>query len=65
MGDALRGLLRSRKFLLALVDVVAMVFLEGFKLAPGLWEPINAIILILIGTIAAEDVAQKFGAGKS
>ncbi len=64
MSGALKALLRSRKFLLAVLDVIVMVALEGLQLAPGLWEPINAIILILIGAITAEDFAEKFGAAR-
>jgi type III secretory pathway component EscV len=51
---------RSRKFWLAVVAVIQTVV---FTLLPGfpdeVWQAINVILLFLIGTIAAEDVAAK------
>ena len=51
---------RSRKFWLAVVAVIQTVV---FTLLPGfpdeVWQAINVILLFLIGTIAAEDVAMK------
>lgn len=60
LTNPLEILWRSRKFWLA---VVAVVQTAVFALVPGfpdaLWQAINVILLFLIGTIAAEDVALK------
>ncbi len=60
LTNPLEILWRSRKFWLA---VVAVVQTAVFTLVPGLpdalWQAINVILLFLIGTIAAEDVALK------
>jgi len=51
---------KSRKFWLAVVAVAQTVV---FTLVPGfpgeVWQAIDVILLFLIGTIAAEDVAAK------
>lgn len=53
----------SRKFLLALLALAQTLL---FNMVPGfpkdVWQAINVILLILIGTIALEDSALKVGA---
>jgi len=53
---------RSRKFWLAVVAVAQTVV---FTLLPNfpdqVWQAIDVILLWLIGTIAVEDAAGKFG----
>ena len=54
------SLLRSRKFWLAVVGVVEVLV---FHFVPGfpdvIWQAILALIVVLIGAIAAQDVAAK------
>lgn len=63
--NPLESLWRSRKFWLA---VVAVAQTAVFALIPGfpdeVWAAINVILLWLIGTIAAEDAAEKRGKGE-
>jgi hypothetical protein len=64
MDKSLNGLLRSRKFWLAvfaLVQTLVFQFLPQFPQA--VWVAIDGVIAVLIGSIAAEDVAEK-GANK-
>lgn len=62
MDSPLKRLLYSRKFLLALVACAQTVL---FQLVPNfppvVWQSIDAILVIVIVTIAAEDAAAKFG----
>lgn len=61
MPDPLRALLYSRKFWLAVVACAQTVL---FHFAPGfpaeVWESIDAVIVIVIATIAVEDAAEKW-----
>lgn len=63
--DPLRALLRSRKFWLAVVACLQTILFNQIPNFPqDVWLSINAIILIVIATIAGEDIAQKLGNGK-
>jgi len=64
MLDALKGLLRSRKFLLAVFGVLQSVVLHFFNVPPDVWQAIDVLILALIAAIAGEDIASKSAAGK-
>ncbi len=68
MGDAFRALLRSRKFLVAILDVVAslILFFVGKYALPSIAEDVNIVIVLLqpmalslIGAIAYEDGQEK------
>lgn len=54
------ALLKSRKFWLAVLDLAALIFTTYFKLPADVWASVNAVLLVLIGTIAVEDFAAKF-----
>lgn len=59
------ALLHSRKFWLAvfgLIQTIVFHFLPHFP--PEVWQAIDALVVVLIAAIAAEDVALK-RAGKS
>ena len=54
------ALIRSRKFWLAVFAVVqTIVFTLNPAFPDELWQSIDAIVMVLIGAITAEDVAQK------
>lgn len=55
----MNGLLKSRKFWLAVVGVVQVIVLDALGVAPEIWAAIEALIVVLIGTIAIEDAAAK------
>ena len=61
-----RGLLRSRKFWLA---VVAMVQTVLFQFVPDfpkeVWLSINGVLAVLITTISVEDAAEKRANGSN
>lgn len=69
LAIAFEGLLRSRKFWLLVMDALisSIVYFGGKYLAPQAmddlkfiiagWQP---IVLLVIGAIAAEDIAQKY-----
>jgi type III secretory pathway component EscV len=60
--NPLKALLYSRKFWLAVVALVQTVL---FQFVPGfpeeVWQAIDAVLIVVIATIAWEDVAQKRG----
>jgi hypothetical protein len=62
----LNSLVRSRKFWLSVIAVIQTVV---FNLLPNfpdeVWQAVNVILLWLVGMIAAEDAALKFGRSRS
>ena len=61
--EPLKHLLYSRKFLLA---VVALAFAAlGGASSAELIELAKQLVLVVVGAIAVEDAAEKFGAAKS
>ena len=61
--EPLKHLLYSRKFLLA-VGALAFAALGGASSAE-LIELAKQLVLVVVGAIAVEDAAEKFGAAKS
>ncbi len=63
--DFLKALLQSRKFWLAFLAVLAAVvmFAQGAITAEQLVDAIVVLVGVLIGSIAAEDVAKKISGG--
>jgi len=57
--DGLKSLLRSRKVLLALLGVVQTLVLAYLRVKPEVWAAIDALLLVLINSIATEDAATK------
>jgi len=53
------GLLKSRKFWLAVVGVVQVIVLDFLGLDPEIWQAIAALIAVLIAGIAVEDAGAK------
>lgn len=54
------ALLRSRKFwlaVLAMAQTILFQFVPSFP--PAVWQSIDAVLLIVIVTIAGEDMAEK------
>lgn len=57
-------LVRSRKFWIAVFGLVTnLVFYFLPEFPTEIWASVDAIVLALIGTIAAEDVAAKWHKG--
>jgi hypothetical protein len=64
MSNAISTLFRSRKFLLALFAVIQTVVFHFIpSIDPELWQAINVLVIVLIGTIAIEDAAEKHASG--
>jgi len=59
MLEMLKALLRSRKFWLTVVNILILIFKDVLGLDPEVISHINAVLLFLVGMIAAEDVAFK------
>lgn len=55
----LRRLLYSRKFLLALFAVAQTLVLHYYSVDPEVWAAIDAMVGVLIASIAHEDAAEK------
>ena len=53
------GLLESRKFYLAVFGVVQALVLYYLEVPEAVWQSIAAIVMVLIGAIAGEDMAEK------
>ena len=60
----LRSLLYSRKFWLAVFGVVQTLVSHYLEIPADIWGAIDALVGVLIASIAAEDAALKIGAGK-
>ena len=59
-----QALLKSRKFWLALFGVVQTIVFHFIPdIDPSLWQAIDALVIVLISTIAAEDFAAKRAGG--
>ena len=57
-------ILKSRKFWLAVFGVVQTVVFHFLPdIDPSLWQAIDALVIVLISTIAAEDAALKRSGG--
>lgn len=56
-----RGLLYSRKFWLAVVGVVQTLALAYLEVPPEVWTSINALLVVVIGSIAYEDGSAARG----
>lgn len=60
MLDAIKALLRSRKFWLAVIGIAQTILFQFFPNFPDeVWQAINVLLLALIGMIAVEDAAEK------
>lgn len=60
----LSGLLKSRKFWLAIFGVVQVAVLHYFNVPDEVWQAIAALVMVLIGAIAVEDAGAKAGGGQ-
>lgn len=59
MKDALKALLHSRKILLLGFGVVTALVSHYADVPADVWLSIEALVLAVIGSIAAEDAAAK------
>ena len=60
--NVLKGLLRSRKFWLAVVGVIQTVVFNVIPDFPAeVWHAVNTLLLAVIAGIAIEDAAEKVG----
>jgi hypothetical protein len=59
MLEALKALLRSRKFLLAAFGVIQALVLHYANVPPEVWQSIVVLVTVVIAGIAYEDGQQK------
>jgi hypothetical protein len=57
----MQSLLKSRKFWLAVFAVVQTLISHYLMIPADIWQAIDALVVVLIGTIAVEDAAAKAG----
>lgn len=57
----MNGLLRSRKFWLAVFGVAQAIILHYLSVPEEIWQSIVALVIVLIGSIAVEDAGAKAG----
>ena len=58
----IKGLLKSRKVLLAVIGIIQTIIFHLIPdFPPEVWKSINTLLLAVIGGIAIEDAAEKFG----
>ena len=55
------GLLKSRKFWLAVFGVVQAIVLYYVDVPEEIWQTIAALVAVLIAGIAVEDAGEKAG----
>ena len=60
----MNGLLKSRKFWIAVFGIAQVLVFEYLDVPSEVWQSIAALAMVLIGAIAAEDSAEKFNNGK-
>ena len=53
-------IITNAEFLLAVLALVQTLVLNYFGVPEDIWISVNAILLVLIGTIAVEKSAEKF-----
>ncbi|MHB0967797.1 MAG: hypothetical protein ACYC36_15210 [Bellilinea sp.] len=58
------GLLKSRKFWLAVFGIVQAVILHYFSVPEEIWQNIVILVGVLIASIAIEDAGAKAGGGQ-
>lgn len=59
----IKSLLKSRKFLLAVLGVVNTLVSHYLDVPTEVWASVDALLLAVIAGIAAEDVAEKRAGG--
>jgi hypothetical protein len=59
--DGFKSLFRSRKVLLACLGVVNTLVAHYLKVDPEVWASIDALLVVLIASIALEDAGEKAG----
>ena len=59
LPPAVQALLRSRKFLLTAFAMISTVALDGLGVDPAVWAAVDALVGVLIASIAYEDGAAK------
>lgn len=65
MSKSLNGLLKSRKFWLAVFGVVTATLFHFFTDIPlDIWRAIEILVAVLIMSIAIEDSGEKSAKGK-
>jgi len=57
----MNGLMKSRKFWLAVFGVAQAVVAHYLNIPDDIWQSIVALVIVLIGSIAVEDAALKVG----
>ena len=57
----MNGLLRSRKFWLAVFGIVQAVVLHFLDVPEEVWQAVATLVMVLIGAIAVEDAGAKIG----
>ena len=57
--DVIKKLSYSRKFWLAMFGVIQAVVLFYLDVPESLWQATTVLIMVLIGAIAGEDMAEK------
>lgn len=57
----MNGLLKSRKFWLAVFGVLQAVILHYFQVPDEIWQSIAGLVMVLIASIAVEDAGTKLG----
>jgi len=60
----MNGLLKSRKFWLAVFGIVQAVVLHYFAVPEEIWQSIAGLVMVLIASIAVEDAGAKMGGGQ-
>lgn len=59
----MNGLLKSRKFWLAVFGIVQALVLHFLNVPEEVWQAISALVMVLIAAIAVEDAGAKIGNG--
>ena len=59
-----KALLYSRKFWLSVFGVVQTLIAHYLSIPADIWQAIDALVLVLIASIAAEDAAEKRRGGE-
>ena len=64
MTTALAGLVKSKRFWLAVFGVVEVLVAQYFQIEPKVWQSLTSLIMLLIAAYTIEDTVGAYKSGE-